>query len=71
MSALSMTIIFSLLCVLDDLHDIVQSGHLAVLVSLDISAAFDSISHKILLQRLESDYGVSGMALLWFILYLT
>jgi len=61
----------ALLCVLDDLHDIVQSGHPAVLVSLDISAAFDSISHKILLERQESDFGVSGIALCWFTSYLT
>jgi len=56
------------------LRDIVQSGHPAVLVSLDISAAFDSISHKILLERLESDFGVSavsGMAFHWFASYLT
>jgi len=58
----------ALLCVLDDLHDIVLSGHPAVLVSLDISAAFDSISNKILLERLESNFGLYGMALRWFTL---
>jgi len=52
----------ALLCILDDLHDIVQSGHPAVLVSLDISAAFDSISYKILLERLESNFGLSSIA---------
>jgi len=54
-----------------DLHDIVQSGHPAVLVSLDISAAFDSISHKILLERLESHFGVFVMALHCFTSYFT
>ena len=35
------------------------------LVMLDLSAAFDSVSHGTPLQCLEQDFGVKGSALLW------
>jgi len=38
---------------------------------LDISAAFDTISHGILLKRLEIKFGVQGIALSWLQSYLT
>ena len=36
-----------------------------ILVSLDLSAASDTIDHRILLNRLESTFGISGTALQW------
>ena len=41
------------------------------LVSLDLSAAFDTVDHALLLNRLESRFRISGLALRWFKSYLT
>ena len=42
-----------------------------VLLLLDLSAAFDTIDHKILLHRLRSKFGIKGKALSWPQSYLT
>ncbi len=43
----------------------------AVLVLLDLSAAFDSVGHDILISTLETHIGVVGKALDWFKSYLS
>jgi hypothetical protein len=42
-----------------------------VLVSLDLSAAFDCISHSKLLSRLTNDFGVDGIVHSWLSSYLS
>ncbi len=48
-----------------------DSGNSAVLVLLDLTVAFDMVSHLILLSRLEQCVGIKGIALQWFQSYLT
>ena len=42
-----------------------------LLVLLDLSAAFDTVDHRVLSRRLEVTYGITGTALQWFRSYLT
>jgi len=49
----------------------VDRGDFAALVLLDLSAAFDTVDHDILLQRLQTSFSIGGTALKWFQSYLT
>jgi retron-type reverse transcriptase len=56
---------------MDSLYKAADDKKLTILISLDISAAFDTISHSILLRRLEMEFGVMGTAFNWLQTYLT
>ena len=53
----------------DDIKSKVNEGKMVGAVFIDLSKAFDTISHAKLLQKLES-YGVTGVELSWFSDYL-
>jgi len=57
--------------VLGDILLAVDSGDLSVLALLDLSAAFDTVDHDILLLRLKTSFGLDGVVCSWFRSYLT
>jgi len=61
----------ALLEVLDSVYAAADDKQVTVLVSLDLSAAFDTVSHDTLLQRLQTEFRVTGMALSWLWSYLS
>ena len=42
-----------------------------MLVLLDLSSAFDTVDHEILLERLQTRFGFTGKVLKWLRSYLT
>ncbi len=60
----------ALIKVQNDLLRALDDGCGVFLVLLDLSAAFDTLDHNILLERLESGIGMSGTALRWIDSYL-
>ena len=61
----------ALLKVHNDINLNIDNGNITALTLLDLSAAFDTIDHNILITRLSTWYGISGTALSWFTSYLT
>ena len=60
----------AVLKVSSDILQAVDEGDIGVLVLLDLSAAFDTVDHQILLQRLSVSCGFGGMVRDWFDSYL-
>ena len=53
-----------------DILSALDTGCIAALAMLNLSAAFDTIDHTILLQRLQTSFGLNGTVLSWFCSYL-
>ena len=61
----------ALIKVQNDILSALDAGSAAILLMLDISAAFDTIDHDILLSQLCNVYCITGDVLDWFRSYLT
>ena len=61
----------ALLRVKNDILLNMNKQHVTLLVLLDLSAAFDTVDHNVLLTRLYPKFGISGTALEWFSSYLS
>ena len=56
----------ALIRVQNDILCAIDSHCSVILVLLDLSAAFDTVNHSILLERLATRYGIGGIVLEWF-----
>ena len=61
----------AMLKVLADAYVAADTGYVTLLSLLDLSAAFDTVDHSILVERLRRSNGIVGRALDWLKSYLT
>ena len=60
----------ALLNVANDTTDELDRGNCSIGIFIDLSKAFDTADHKLILRKMEH-YGIRGNALLWFTSYLS
>ena len=61
----------AVLKVISDILGAADQGYMALLGLLDMSAAFDTVDHDILLERLATSFGMASTALAWLRSFLT
>jgi hypothetical protein len=54
----------------DDVLGAIDSGKISFLIALDLSAAFDTLDHQTLLDRLNHTFGITNQSLAWISSYL-
>ena len=55
----------ALIRVVNDILNAIDNGNLSLLTLLDLSAAFDTVDNSILLERLQTSFGIDGHPLKW------
>jgi len=61
----------ALVKIVDDMLAAMDRGHAVTVIGLDMSAAFEAVCRHTLIDRLLSDFGVSGTCLRWIASYLS
>jgi len=61
----------ALLKVHNDVLRALDRGECVFLVLLDLSAAFDTVDHSVLRDRMQQEFGITGGALSWLLSYMT
>ena len=57
--------------IVDDVIRCIDDGSVVAMMSLDISVAFDSVTHDVLVQRLQEEFGMTDTCCQWICGYLT
>ena len=57
--------------VLSDIYSAIDNGRITFLALLDVSAAFDTVDHDILMHRLSESFGIVGQAHNWLSSFVT
>ena len=57
--------------VTNDIQKMLHDRKVVALVQLDLSAAFDTVDHTVLIHLLENKFGIHGSALNFFKTYLS
>ena len=60
----------ALLKLVNDITEELDKGNCFIGIFIDLSKAFDTVDHKLLLRKIEH-YDIRGNALLWFTSYLS
>ena len=61
----------ALLKIYNDILMAMNRQEVVLLVLLDLSAAFDTVEHSVLISRLSTSFGIRGTVLEWFVSYLS
>ena len=61
----------ALIKIFNDLLQAADKEHVSALCLLDLTVAFDTVDHEVLISRQELRFGLKGSCLLWFQSYLS